>query len=74
MTDFDKYVHTSIIHGEPVRLLGELNVTDARIQSLLREKDAEIHRLRDRIFAVERSHISGVHSEASNKTIEILRG
>ena len=74
MNDFDQYVHTSIIHGEPVRLLGELNVTDARIQSLLREKDAEIHRLRDRIFAVEKSHLSGVHSEASNKTIEILRG
>ena len=74
MGDFDKYIHTSIIHGEPVRLLGQLNVTDARIQSLIREKDAEIHRLRDRIFSVEKSHVSGVHSEASNKTIEILRG
>lgn len=57
-SDFDKYIHTSVI-GEPVRMLGELNVTDQRIQSLLREKDAEILRLRDRIFAVEKGRLTG---------------
>jgi hypothetical protein len=35
-------------------MLGDLAISDARIQSLIREKDAEILRLRDRIFAVEK--------------------
>lgn len=55
--DFDKYIQTSVMTGEPVRMLGDLNVTDQRIQSLLREKDAEILRLRDRIFSIEKSRV-----------------
>lgn len=39
MGEFDTFARTSIIHGEPTRLLGELNVTDQRVQSLLRQKD-----------------------------------
>ena len=65
---FDQYVQTSVIHGEPVRLLGELNVTDQRIQSLLREKDAEIMKLRDRVFSIEKGRI-GTSSESNNKII-----
>lgn len=34
--DFDQYILTSVVHGEPTRLLGEINITDQRIQSLLR--------------------------------------
>lgn len=33
-------------------MLGDLAITDARVQSLIREKDAEVLRLRDRIFAL----------------------
>lgn len=43
-------------------MLGELAITDQRIQSLLREKDAEILRLRDRIFAVEKGRLTGGES------------
>ena len=57
--DFDKYLQTSIISGEPIRMLGDLDVSDQRIQSLLREKDAEIMRLRDRIFSIEKSRVGG---------------
>lgn len=38
--DFDNYQTTRIIIGEPTRLLGDLAISDARIQSLIREKDA----------------------------------
>lgn len=40
-------------------MLGDLDVSDQRIQSLLREKDAEIMRLRDRIFSIEKSRVGG---------------
>lgn len=59
--EFDTYVTTRVI-SEPVRVLGDLAISDARIQSLIREKDAEILRLRDRIFAVEKSRVSGTSS------------
>lgn len=71
--DFDTYVTTRIV-GEPVRMLGELAISDARIQSLIREKDSEILKLRDRIFALEKSKLSGGSGEAANKIIEVLRG
>ncbi len=54
-------------------MLGDLTISDARIQSLVREKDAEILKLRDRIFALEKSKVSGSSSEASNRIIEVLR-
>jgi hypothetical protein len=43
---------TTRIVGEPVRMLGDLAINDARIQSLVREKDAEILKLRDRLFSL----------------------
>ncbi len=54
-------------------MLGDLAISDARIQSLIREKDAEILKLRDRIFAIEKSKVSGASSESANKIIEVLR-
>lgn len=35
--------------SEIIRDLGDLKITDGRIQSLIREKDAELYRLRDEI-------------------------
>lgn len=58
LSEYDTYLTTSVI-SEPVRFLGELEISDMRIQSLLREKDAEILRLRDRIFEAEKSHVKG---------------
>lgn len=55
-------------------MLGDLAISDARIQSLIREKDAEILKLRDKIFSVEKGRISGGSGEAANKIIEVLRG
>lgn len=54
-------------------MLGDLAISDARIQSLIREKDAEILKLRDRIFGLEKSKISGGSNESANKIIEVLR-
>lgn len=73
LREFDTYITTRVI-GEPTRMLGDLAISDARIQSLIREKDAEILRLRDRIFAVEKSRVSGATGESANKIIEVLRG
>lgn len=56
--EFDTYATTRII-GEPTRMLGDLAISDARIQSLIREKDAEILKLRDRIFSFEKGRVSG---------------
>lgn len=50
-------------------MLGDLAISDARIQSLIREKDAEILKLRDRVFSIEKGRVSGATSEAANKII-----
>lgn len=71
--DFDNFVLTSVVKGEPTRMLGDLNVTDQRIQSLLREKDTEIMKLRERVFAIDKARKGGSTSEAANRTIEVLR-
>lgn len=49
-TQFDQYKQTGV--QEPIRELYELEITDQRIQSLIREKDSEIYKLRDRIFSI----------------------
>ena len=58
---YHSYVQTLAI-GEPVRMLGDLEISDQRIQSLLREKDAEILRLRDRMFSIEKIRSGDVNS------------
>ena len=49
--EFDSYI-VSRVATEPMRSLGELEVADQRIASLLREKDAEIIKLKDRLVGV----------------------
>lgn len=70
--EYDNFIHTRI-SAEPMKMLGELAVTDQRIQSLLREKDAQILQLRDRIFSIEKGRIGGSNLEAHQKSIDILR-
>ena len=72
LSDYDSYLSTSVLI-EPVRILGDLEVSDLRIQSLLREKDAEILRLRDRVFEAEKSHVKS-SSESSGQIIKVLQG
>ena len=50
-----------------------MHVSDARIQSLIREKDAEILKLRDRIFSIEKGKITGHSNDALLKINEVLR-
>jgi hypothetical protein len=51
--EYNMFAETRVIaSGEPTRMLDELSISDARIQSLIREKDAEILKLRDRIFTI----------------------
>jgi hypothetical protein len=42
-----------------MRELLDLQINDQRIQSLIREKDSEINRLKDKIFSIERSRSLG---------------
>lgn len=72
ISDYDSFIQSSVIRSEPTRILGDLEVTDLRIQSLIREKDTEILRLRDKIFEVERSQVRGA-SESSSQIIKILQ-
>jgi archaellum component FlaC len=53
-TDYDSFIQTSVIASEPVRMLGDLEISDRRIQSLIREKDVEILNLRNKIISVEK--------------------
>lgn len=48
MRDFNQFLQgqVSVIVNEPIRALDDLNVTDQRVLSLFREKDAEILKLR----------------------------
>lgn len=45
LAQFQGYSHEG--HQEPVKIMGELMIQDQRIQSLLREKQEEIYRLKD---------------------------
>ena len=55
-----------------VKDLGSLSVTDARISSLMREKDAELHRLRDELSRLHKLKSTVSNEAAHNKTISIL--
>lgn len=55
-----------------VKDLGNLSVTDARISSLMREKDAELHRLRDELSRLHKLKSTVNNEAAHNKTISIL--
>lgn len=49
--EYDAYASTKTLL-EPMITLGDVQVNDQRIQSLLREKDAEIFKLREKIYAI----------------------
>ena len=69
--DFDSYIVTRIT-SEPMRTLGDLKIEDQRIASLLREKDAEILRLKDRIVGIEHTKVVGGIHDAHAKTVAVL--
>jgi hypothetical protein len=70
--EFDSYVVTKVIN-EPMRRLDDLKIEDQRIASLIREKDAEIIRLRDRLVGVEQTKILGGVHDAHAKTVRVLQ-
>lgn len=57
---------------EVVRDLGDLKVTDLRIQSLIREKDAELYRLRDELTNLTKLKSTINNEGAHQRTIQIL--
>ena len=57
---------------EAMYTLGDLKVTDARIQSLIREKDAELYKLRDELTRLTKLKTTYTDESAFNKTISIL--
>ena len=49
-------------------------MTDQRIQSLLREKDAEILKLRDQIFSIEKGNFNGNSNvESYERMLQVVR-
>ena len=70
--DFDSFV-VSRVMNEPMRRLDDLKIEDQRIASLIREKDAEIYRLRDRLVGVEQTRtLGGVH-DAHARAVKVLQ-
>jgi hypothetical protein len=55
-----------------MRDLGDLKITDSRIQSLIREKDAELYRLRDEISQLNKLKSTFNNDAAHNRTVQIL--
>ena len=56
-----------------MRSLGDLKIEDQRIASLIREKDAEINRLRDRLVGIEHTRTLGGIHDAHAKTVQVLQ-
>lgn len=54
------------------RDLGSLSVTDARVSSLLREKDAELARLRDELTRINKLKSTINNDAAHNRSLSIL--
>lgn len=53
--------------------LGDLHIADQRVQSLIREKDADLSRLRDELVALKRLKSTVNNGEAHSRTIQILQ-
>lgn len=71
LTQFDQ-VKESVVVGEPMRQLSGLEVSDARIKSLIREKDAEIQLLKDQIVKIQTSRTI-TSSEGQGEIIRVLQ-
>jgi len=57
---------------ELTRDLGDLKVTDLRIQSLIREKDSELYRLRDELTHLTKLKSTVNNEAAHQRTIQVL--
>lgn len=57
---------------ELIRDLGDLKITDNRIQSLIREKDAELYRLRDELTSLSKLKSTINNEAAHNRTVQVL--
>lgn len=58
---------------EATSYLGDLQISDLRIQSLIREKDVELTRLRDEILSLRKLKSTVNNSEAHARTIQVLQ-
>lgn len=58
---------------EATTLAGDLQIADLRIQSLIREKDAELSRLRGELVNLRKVQITTGTNEAQTRTIQILQ-
>ena len=73
LRDYDKFIVSTLNQGEPLRLLDSVNVTDQRINSLIREKDSEILKLKERLVALEKARITTTGGEHNERTILALK-
>jgi len=58
---------------ESTFFVGDLKISDARIQSLIREKDADLARLREEILALNKLKSTINNNEAHARTIQIMQ-
>jgi hypothetical protein len=58
---------------ETISYLGDLQITDMRIQSLIRQKDAELDRLRDELFALNKLKSTVNNNDAHARTVQVLQ-
>ena len=61
VNEFKRYSHNQNL-AQPLQIVGELVINDQRIESLLREKQEEIYRLKDLILK------SGISFDGSKAT------
>ena len=53
--------------------LGDLQISDERIKSLIRQKDAEISLLRDQITKIQTTRVVSTVSEGQSEMIRVLQ-
>ena len=58
--------------SEVIRDLGDLKISDARIHSLIREKDAELSRLRDELTHLTKLKTTVNNEAAHNRAMQVL--
>lgn len=58
--------------SEIIRDLGDLKISDGRVQSLIREKDAELSRLRDELTHLTRLKTTVNNDAAHNRSMQVL--
>jgi hypothetical protein len=73
LRDFDKFIMSTTSTNEPIKLLEDINITDKRISSLVREKDAEILKLRERLVALEKAKLTTTSGDLNERTVLALK-